>query len=281
MVYYAQSARSAYPGQLICPSYELEKGPDSQKVIRYIAGAGVAEQDYELNGQNILALTATVVGEIKFDEKTKEAVPSAGVAEPKEGEIEETVSTEDEKHYIVSVTDKRQDGQAVNADFANNLPREGDIVLARVTRISQQRANVEILAVENKTTPVDSGVGSNGTGVVAAGGGSGGATFSVSQASSDLGETFRGLISSRDVRATDRDKVKIIESFRPGDIVRAQVISLGDGSNYHLSTARNDLGVVFAKACNGAGGMMYAIDWQTMIAPSTGFTEARKCAKPF
>lgn len=281
MVYYAQSTHPAYPGQLICPVYELEKGTDSQQVIRYIAGAGVAEQDYELNGQKIIALAATVVGEVKFDEELKEVVPSGEVAESNENEEEKTVSTEEERHFIVSVTDKRQDGQAVTADFANNLPREGDIVLARVTRISQQRANVEILAVENKTTPVDSGVGSNGTGIVAAGGGSGGATFSVSQASSDLGETFRGLISSRDVRATDRDKVKIIDSFRPGDIVRAQVISLGDGSNYHLSTARNDLGVVFAKACNGAGGMMYAIDWKTMVAPSTGFTEARKCAKPF
>lgn len=165
-------------------------------------------------------------------------------------------------------------------NFANNLPKEGDIVLTRVTRISLQRANVEILAVENANVPVDSGVGSNGSGIVAAGGGSGAATFSVSQVSSDLGETFRGLIRSQDVRATERDRVKIMDCFKPGDIVRAQVLSLGDGTNYYLTTARNDLGVVFARAANGAGGLMYATDWQTMTVPSTGLTEKRKCAKP-
>lgn len=30
----------------------------------------------------------------------------------------------------------------------------------------------------------------------------------------------------QDVRATEKDKVKIFSSFRPGDIVRAQVVSV-------------------------------------------------------
>ena len=275
MPFYPKGSSAVYPGQLICPAYELEEETsDSQKIIRYIAGTGVAEQEYELDGKIMKALTATIVGEVQYTEDVKEAVPSdqKDAIKPagSETDVEET-SEDTEKRFIVTVIDKRASEDIVTEDFANNLPREGNIVLARVTRISLQRANVEILAVENRTVPVDSGVGSNGTGVIAAGGGSGAATFSVSQASSDLGETFRGVINARDVRATDRDRVKITESFRPGDIVRAQVISLGDGSNYHLSTARNDLGVVFARAFNGAGGLMYAIDWQTMIAPSTGF----------
>lgn len=33
------------------------------------------------------------------------------------------------------------------------------------------------------------------------------------------------------------------KSFRPGDIVRARVISLGDARQYYLSTAENELGV--------------------------------------
>ncbi|SCU86459.1 LANO_0C08064g1_1 [Lachancea nothofagi CBS 11611] len=280
MAFYAKEYPTAYPGQLICPAFELgAKSVESQEIIRYIAGNGVAEEDYELDGKVMRALTATVVGEVNFEEELKKAVPSEEA--PKEEATEDTSSTDTERTFIVTVSDQEASKRSVNKDFANNLPCEGNIVLARVTRISSQRANVEILAVENRTVPVDSGVGSNGTGITAPGGGSGAATFSVSQVSSDLGETFRGIISSRDVRATDRDKVKIMESFRPGDIVRAQVISLGDGSNYHLSTARNDLGVVFARACNGAGGLMYAIDWQTMVAPSTGFMELRKCAKPF
>jgi exosome complex component CSL4 len=39
--------------------------------------------------------------------------------------------------------------------------------------------------------------------------------------------------------------------FRPGDIVRAEVISLGDSRSYYLSTAKNELGVVYAKSLAG------------------------------
>nr|CAG8546763.1 8556_t:CDS:2 [Entrophospora candida] len=51
-----------------------------------------------------------------------------------------------------------------------------------------------------------------------------------------------------DVRATEKDKVKIYNSFRPGDIVRAEVISLGDARSYTLSTAKNELGVIYAQS---------------------------------
>lgn len=45
-----------------------------------------------------------------------------------------------------------------------------------------------------------------------------------------VGETvldgeWQGLIRVQDVRATEKDKVKVFESFRPGDIVRAVVVS--------------------------------------------------------
>ncbi len=55
-----------------------------------------------------------------------------------------------------------------------------------------------------------------------------------------------------DVRDTERDKVVLQESFRPGDIVRARVISLGDARSYMLSTAAVDLGVVYAENDAGA-----------------------------
>lgn len=46
-----------------------------------------------------------------------------------------------------------------------------------------------------------------------------------------VGETvlqteWQGVIRVQDVRATEKDKVKIHESFKPGDIVRAQVVRL-------------------------------------------------------
>lgn len=255
-------------------------------------GPGTKLIQYEHNGRTLEAITATLVGTVKCEEekKTDQEEEREGTDQSTEEEKSVDASPNDVtrrtvKNILVSVlpgTEKgRKTNKYANNDFANNLPKEGDIVLTRVTRLSLQRANVEILAVEDKPSPIDSGIGSNGSGIVAAGGGSGAATFSVSQASSDLGETFRGIIRSQDVRSTDRDRVKVIECFKPGDIVRAQVLSLGDGTNYYLTTARNDLGVVFARAANGAGGLMYATDWQMMTSPVTGATEKRKCAKPF
>lgn len=58
-------------------------------------------------------------------------------------------------------------------------------------------------------------------------------------------------IRTQDVRAVEKDKVKIYNSFRPGDIVRAEVISLGDARSYYLSTAKNELGVIFATSVAG------------------------------
>ena len=89
-----------------------------------------------------------------------------------------------------------------------------------------------------------------------------------------LGEEFTGVIRIQDVRATEKDRVKIGESFRGGDVVRSQVvsyivlqprdffhhlfqfitikISLGDARSYFVTTARNDLGVIFATSEAGA-----------------------------
>lgn len=47
-------------------------------------------------------------------------------------------------------------------------------------------------------------------------------------------------------------QVKIEACFRPGDVVRAEVLSLGDARSYHLTTAKNELGVVYAKSVAGA-----------------------------
>ncbi|CCF56233.1 hypothetical protein KAFR_0A07990 [Kazachstania africana CBS 2517] len=264
----------AVPGQLLLPEHDLietrrEGDRDVPVVRKYIAGTGTKLVYYNDEVGNVIR--STKVGDLYVESCTKESDNT---------EAKEEDSTRITEFMKVSVGDME-----LLSKYSNSgniiLPKEGDVVLCRITRITLQRANVEIVAVENKNIPVDGGVGSNGLGETAVGGGSGGITFSISQASSDLGETFRGIIRSQDVRSTDRDKVKMLESFKPGDIVRAQVLSLGDGNNYYLTTARNDLGVIFAKAENGAGGLMYAIDWQNMICPSTGSMEKRKCAKPF
>ncbi|KAF2873747.1 hypothetical protein BDV95DRAFT_352617 [Massariosphaeria phaeospora] len=93
-------------------------------------------------------------------------------------------------------------------------------------------------------------------------------------------ETFQGLIRREDVRATEKDKVRIEDSFRVGDLVRGVVISLGDQSNYYISTAQNEYGVVMARSEDG-GGAMFPVSWREFCDPRTGVREGRKVAKPF
>ncbi|KAH0838404.1 hypothetical protein J3R83DRAFT_6711 [Lanmaoa asiatica] len=66
------------------------------------------------------------------------------------------------------------------------------------------------------------------------------------------GEEFTGVIRTQDIRATEKDKVKIADCFRGGDVVKGLVISLGDARSYYITTARNDLGVIFATSEAGA-----------------------------
>jgi exosome complex component CSL4 len=141
------------------------------------------------------------------------------------------------------------------------LPEVNSTVLCRVTRITPKQAAVAILVVGETVLDGD----------------------------------WQGLIRVQDVRATEKDRVKIFESFRPGDIVRAVVvssscgdgrrvltffqISLGDQSNYYLSTASNNLGVIMATS--EAGNAMYPVSWKEYKDPETGASENRKVAKPY
>lgn len=59
------------------------------------------------------------------------------------------------------------------------------------------------------------------------------------------------LCRLEDVRAAEIDKVQIASCFRPGDVVKAEVVSLGTSRDYYLSTAQNHLGVVYAKSLAG------------------------------
>uniref|UniRef100_A0A3P9BHC7 Exosome component 1 n=1 Tax=Maylandia zebra TaxID=106582 RepID=A0A3P9BHC7_9CICH len=81
-----------------------------------------------------------------------------------------------------------------------------------------------------------------------------------------------------DVGAIVTCKVETYKSFRPGDIVLAKVISLGDvQSNYLLTTAENELGVVVAHS--EAGAQMVPISWCEMQCPLTHAKEFRKVAR--
>lgn len=92
-----------------------------------------------------------------------------------------------------------------------------------------------------------------------------------------LRESFSGRIRGEDVRSFDKDSVELYKCFRPGDIVKARIISLGVGRSYYLSTAANELGVIVAKS--SAGNTMVPISWKEMQDPITKQIQSRKVAK--
>ncbi|QDZ24975.1 putative exosome complex exonuclease [Chloropicon primus] len=94
---------------------------------------------------------------------------------------------------------------------------------------------------------------------------------------SPLIKEFLGIIRVQDVRATEIDKVSILSSFRPGDIVRAEVISLGESQSLLLSTAKDHLGVLHAKSEQGE--TMVQVSPTEMLCPVTKAREERKIAQ--
>lgn len=74
-----------------------------------------------------------------------------------------------------------------------NVPSENSIVIGTVTRLNSQQATISISVVDGIPLP--------------------------------HGEDYTGVIRSQDVRATEKDKIKIGDCFRGGDIVKGQVVS--------------------------------------------------------
>ncbi|CAK7220628.1 exosome 3'-_5 exonuclease subunit ski4 (Csl4) [Sporothrix curviconia] len=227
-------------GQLIVPGQHL--GPASQ----YVPGPGTHVADghvfASLLGHVQIARSAAAVAAAAAEQK-QAAAGAAGPAKRLTRIVVPTAASE-----AASAADKRPTisvSRTALADGGEVLPDVGNTVLCRVTRITQKQAVVAILVVGETV----------------------------------LDTEWQGLIRTQDVRATEKDRVKIYESFRPGDIVRAQVISLGDQANYYLSTASNALGVVMATSETGSP--MYPVSWKEYIDPETGVSEPRKVAKPF
>ena len=125
------------------------------------------------------------------------------------------------------------------------VPSVGSVVMTRVLNISERQAKVSIISVEGRL----------------------------------LQEPLSGVIRKEDVRAVEKDTVDIFASFRPGDVVQARVISLGEShhSHYGLATDRNELGVIMATSERGYP--MGPVSWTEMQCSQTGIRETRKVAK--
>lgn len=109
----------------------------------------------------------------------------------------------------------------------------GDEVICQVTRILLNQINVDILVLGDK----------------------------------ELKQSTKGIVRREDSRLSEIDKVIMSDLFRPGDLIRASVISLGDAKQYYLSTAAVHLGVIVARN-EKSGGFMLPISFKVCIRPT-------------
>lgn len=129
---------------------------------------------------------------------------------------------------------------------AVSAPQVGDIVLAVVLGIETMYASMQILAVGDR----------------------------------QLGQDFFGRLKRSDVRLQNADQVEISKCFRPGDLVRAEILSLGTQRSYYLSTTRQSCGVVLGYNSNSTGedAWLRPYSFTQMECPVTGVVEPRKVA---
>ncbi|XP_005181293.1 exosome complex component CSL4 [Musca domestica] len=127
------------------------------------------------------------------------------------------------------------------------VPVAGDIVTARVLQVNQRAAKCSILCIGEHV----------------------------------LEQNYRAILRKEDVRATEKDRVEMYKSFRPGDVILARVLPQTELSCYQLSTAENELGVVIAISSESGpnGPPMVPISWTEMQCPNTLVKEPRKVAK--
>lgn len=137
-----------------------------------------------------------------------------------------------------------RDGIVSVHNSGRRVPCVGDLVLCRIVKISINMAQALILAIRD--TPLNS--------------------------------EFLAVIRISDIRKHEIEKLKVEDCFRPGDVVRARVISLGDSKSFFLSTAEPELGVVLAYTSTGQ--RLFPFNWEEMIEPNSSSRECRKVAKP-
>jgi exosome complex component CSL4 len=126
------------------------------------------------------------------------------------------------------------------------VPSIGDRVICQILRTSSRQANAQILSTELHCF---------------------------------YPATYKGIIRQQDIKSIDREKTQVHQSFRPGDIVIAVILGVGEGNQgFLLSTAQDNLGVIVAKSLHSAA-IMTPISWDTMQCPVTQALEPRKCAK--
>ena len=156
---------------------------------------------------------------------------------------------------------KKSDDGALSVELRNAhhrpytqvIPSIGQTVLGQVVKLNSKYAGVDILGIE------------------AAGG-----------SNQRFMEPVKGTVRLQDILSIEEREIPLIQNaFRPGDLIRARVIGVGDPSaGLLLSTgAEACLGVVYGRSA-AAGAPLLPCAWNEMSCSRTGLKEKRKCAKP-
>ena len=88
-----------------------------------------------------------------------------------------------------------------------------------------------------------------------------------------------GIIKRENIRSYEIEKIRIEQCLRPGDVIRAVVLSTLESHNLYLSTSEEDCGVLYAK-CMICRMPMMPINWHLMKCMKCNLFEERKVAKP-
>lgn len=153
----------------------------------------------------------------------------------------------DKNEIIASISGiKQQNNKEMSVKHWKNgdmIPNVNDIVIAKIIKIQQRFAQAEIICINDKP----------------------------------LLHFCIGIIREQDVRELDTDSVQIWKCFRPSDIIKAKIISLGNQNDYYLSTSAPQFGVI--SATSSLGHTMKPIAWNKMQDMTTNIIESRKVAK--
>ena len=137
-----------------------------------------------------------------------------------------------------------------------SVPEIGQVVVCRVTSVNSRSCKCDIIGIEGRFLPTSPALSS--------------------------AAPYHGFVKKEDIRATDKDRVELYKCYRPGDVILAKVLSLGDSYSYALTTAENELGVVYAVSAKNADttkAPMLPLSYCEMICPVTYEREARKVAR--
>ena len=122
------------------------------------------------------------------------------------------------------------------------IPETGSTVLAKVIRVSPRQATCSILVVNDVPCGINSTASSFSVNGISGANHHAAVARLVGISANDDGNPdnlFQGVIRAQDVRATNKDSVRMNESFRPGDIVRATVVSDSHSSNLACQLCAN------------------------------------------